>query len=86
MITKPAEDFEGLVYVDIDLDETHLSKALNDFGGHYMRPDLLRLVVDTDRKSSVSKVNGSGSHEVQKTIDRVGLSKPFSELDFGKDE
>jgi cyanide hydratase len=85
LITKPAEDFEGLIYVDIDLDETHLSKALNDFGGHYMRPDLLRLVVDTDRKSSVSQVNGSGSHVVEKTIDRVGLSKPFSELNFGED-
>ena len=85
LITKPAEDFEGLVYVDIDLDETHLSKALNDFGGHYMRPDLLRLVVDTDRKSLVSQVNGSGSHVVEKTIDRVGLSKPFSELKFGED-
>lgn len=31
LITKPDDDFEGLVYVDIDLDETHLSKALNDF-------------------------------------------------------
>lgn len=85
LITKPTEDFEGLIYVDIDLDETHLSKALNDFGGHYMRPDLLRLVVDTDRKSNVSTVNGSGSHVVEKTIDRVGLSKPFSELKFGED-
>jgi cyanide hydratase len=73
LIPKPAEDFEGLVFVDVDLDETHLSKALNDFGGHYMRPDLIRLVVDTDRKDSVSKVNGSGKHEVVSTKERVGL-------------
>lgn len=85
LVEKPTEDFEGLVYVDIDLDETHLSKALNDFGGHYMRPDLLRLVVDTDRKSAVSKVNGSGSHEVEKTIDRVGLSRPLSEAKVTKE-
>lgn len=79
LIKKPAEDFEGLVFVDIDLDEGHLSKALNDFGGHYMRPDLIRLVVDTDRKNSVSKVNGSGTHEVVSTMERVGLNKPIDE-------
>ena len=50
-----------------------------------MRPDLLRLVVDTDRKSAVSKVNGSGSHEVEKTIDRVGLSRPLSEAKVTKE-
>jgi cyanide hydratase len=49
-------------------------------GGHYMRPDLLRLVVDTDRKSLVSKVDGSGKYIVEKTIDRVGLSTPFKDL------
>ncbi|KAI6857975.1 Cyanide [Hortaea werneckii] len=81
LIEKPTDDFEGLVYVDIDLNEGHLSKALNDFGGHYMRPDLLRLVVDVDRKDAVSKVKGSGSHEVVRTVDRVGLSRPFNELE-----
>jgi cyanide hydratase len=45
-----------------------------------MRPDLLRLVVDTDRKSLVSKVDGSGKYIVEKTIDRVGLSTPFKDL------
>lgn len=45
-----------------------------------MRPDLLRLVVDTDRKSLVSKVDGSGKYIVEKTIDRVGLSAPFKDL------
>ncbi|KAI7550924.1 Cyanide, partial [Hortaea werneckii] len=81
LIEKPTDDFEGLVYVDIDLNEGHLSKALNDFGGHYMRPDLLRLVVDVDRKDAVSKVKGAGSPEVVRTVDRVGLSRPFSELE-----
>lgn len=31
LVANPADDFEGLVFVDIGLDETHLSKALNDF-------------------------------------------------------
>lgn len=78
LIARPENDFEGLVFVDVDLDETHLSKALNDFGGHYMRPDLIRLVVDTDRKDSVSRVNGNGTHEVISTLKRVGLDKPLA--------
>lgn len=86
LIKNPSEDFEGLVFVNIDLDECHLSKALNDFGGHYMRPDILRLVVDTDRKSSVNRVNASGSYETVSTVDRVGLSKPFNELPIAQEE
>lgn len=45
-----------------------------------MRPDLLRLVVDTDRKSLVNRVDGSGKFIVEKTVDRVGLSTPFKDL------
>lgn len=44
-----------------------------------MRPDLLRLVVDTDRKSLINKVDGSGKFIVEMTVDRVGLSTPFKE-------
>ncbi|CAK4034847.1 Cyanide hydratase [Lecanosticta acicola] len=79
LIERPSEDFEGLVFVDIDLDETHLSKALNDFGGHYMRPDLIRLVVDVDRKTNVSKVSGAGVPELVSTVERVGLNKPLKD-------
>ena len=62
----------------IDLDEIHLSKALADFGGHYMRPDLIRLLVDTNRKDLVvreDKANGGVIYT--RTIDRVGLSLPL---------
>ena len=83
-IKRPSEDFEGLVFIDIDLDEAHLSKALNDFGGHYMRPDLIRLVVDTDRKNLVSKVTGSRTHDVVSTIERTGLNKPLKEDEAGE--
>jgi cyanide hydratase len=62
----------------IDLDEIHLTKSLADFGGHYMRPDLIRLLVDTNRKDLVvheDRVNGGVSYT--RTIDRVGLSAPL---------
>lgn len=65
------------MFVDIDLDEGHLSKALNDFGGHYMRPDLVRLVVDGERKGNVSFAKGTERPEVVRTLERVGLNKPL---------
>lgn len=64
----------------IDLDEIHLTKSLADFGGHYMRPDLIRLLVDTNRKDLVvheDRVNGGVVYT--RTIDRVGLSAPLAD-------
>ncbi|RDW60618.1 nitrilase cyanide hydratase CH [Coleophoma cylindrospora] len=82
LVAHPAKDFNGLLFVDIDLDETHLSKALNDFGGHYMRPDLIRLLVDTDRKDLVVREDKqTGAIKVVKTVDRVGLSTPLATLE-----
>lgn len=84
LIQKPSEEFEGLVFVDIDLDETHLSKSLNDFGGHYMRPDLVRLVVDGERKGNVSFAKGTERPEVVRTLERVGLNKPLRDEEEGE--
>ncbi|RHZ73700.1 hypothetical protein CDV55_107660 [Aspergillus turcosus] len=78
LVPHPDKDFQGLLFVDIDLDECHLSKALADFGGHYMRPDLIRLLVDTNRKDLVvheDRVNGGVAYT--RTVDRVGLSAPL---------
>lgn len=36
-VPKPDKDFDGLMFVDIDLNETHLTKVIADFAGHYMR-------------------------------------------------
>ncbi|KAI9731488.1 MAG: hypothetical protein M1834_004608 [Cirrosporium novae-zelandiae] len=82
LVPDPDYEFEGLLFVDIDLDEAHLSKALADFGGHYMRPDLVRLLVDTDRKDLVTRQDkiGGGLQKIR-TVDRVGLSIPLSELE-----
>lgn len=70
-----------LIIVQIDLDEIHLSKSLADFGGHYMRPDLIRLLVDGNRKDLVvqeDRVNGGVVYK--RTIDRVGLSTSLDKL------
>lgn len=42
---------EGIVYADIDLDHILMSRAFLDVCGHYSRPDLLWLGVDSRGKS-----------------------------------
>ncbi len=53
-IAEPlAENEEGLLYADVDLDMISLAKAAADPSGHYSRPDVFRLVTNTKRHSSV---------------------------------
>lgn len=47
-----------------------------------MRPDLIRLLVDTDRKDLVvHRDKQNGGIKSSRTIDRVGLSTPLSALE-----
>jgi cyanide hydratase len=59
------------------LNESHLTKALADFAGHYMRPDLIRLLVDTRRKELVTEADPTGGITSYSTRDRLGLNKPL---------
>jgi cyanide hydratase len=77
--TRPDKDFDGLMFVDIDLAETHLTKVLADFAGHYMRPDLIRLLVDTRRKELVTEVSRETGIESYSTRQRLGLDRPLDE-------
>lgn len=67
-----------IVSYQIDLDECHLSKSLADFGGHYMRPDLIRLLVDDRRKNLIVTESENGGVHCPSTLERVGLAKPLS--------
>jgi len=79
LLAKPDKAFEGLVFVDIDLDQCHLPKALADFGGHYMRSDLIRLLVDTRRKEPITHADQDGQLRSYSTSHRVGLNMPVGE-------
>ncbi|EXJ66179.1 cyanide hydratase [Cladophialophora psammophila CBS 110553] len=76
-VAKADKDFEGLLVADIDLNETHLPKAINDFGGAYMRSDLIRLLVDTRRKELVTETGPDGSILAYSTRERLGLHLPL---------
>jgi cyanide hydratase len=61
----------------IDLNECHLTKALADFSGHYMRPDLIRLLVDTRRKELITEADPQGGISSYSTWERLGLNVPL---------
>ena len=48
-----------------------------DYGGHYMRPDLIRLLVDTRRKELVTEADPDGNIATYSTRERLGLHLPL---------
>ena len=48
-----AEDEEGILYADISLPMISIAKAAADPVGHYSRPDVTRLMLDTTRRRPV---------------------------------
>jgi cyanide hydratase len=56
-----------------------LTKALADFSGHYMRPDLIRLLVDTRRKELVTEADPNGGIATYSTRERLGLNAPLED-------
>ena len=61
-----------------------MTKALADFAGHYMRPDLIRLLVDTSRKELVTEVDRNGGIVQYSTRERLGLNTPLENDKEGK--
>lgn len=53
LTTDIPEAEEGIIYADLDLDDILKSRAFVDVCGHYSRPDLLWLGVDSTVKSHV---------------------------------
>ena len=49
-------DREGIIYADADLRETVRGRFIHDFGGHYNRTDVFRLLVNNSNPSLVSSV------------------------------
>ena len=56
VLVGPDFDGETILYADIDLDDIARGKYDFDATGHYSRPDVFQLTVDTRPKSAVSTI------------------------------
>lgn len=66
-LTKPIPaDQEGIVYADLPMDMLVGSRHFADPVGHYSRPELLWLGVDTREKKHVRREGENGMEEVKK--------------------
>ncbi len=83
-VPNPSEDFDGLLIAEIDLNAAHLVKSHADFGGHYTRPDLIRLLVDTSRKELITEVDPNGGIKSYTTAHRLGLDRPLDSTKEGE--
>ena len=54
VLAGPLWDREGVLYADLDMDDITRAKVDFDVVGHYARPDVFRLTVDTGNREAVS--------------------------------
>jgi len=57
------ENAEGLLYADIDLGAISIAKSFADPAGHYSRPDVTRLLLNTSPMSPVEFLNTASGRE-----------------------
>ncbi|KAF2194130.1 carbon-nitrogen hydrolase [Zopfia rhizophila CBS 207.26] len=72
LVVEPAKNFYGPLL--IGLNECHLTKTLANFGGHQMRPDFIRLFVDTRHEELVTEVDLDGGIATYSTRERLRLN------------
>ncbi|EAV41725.1 Nitrilase [Stappia aggregata IAM 12614] len=54
-----ADDEEGILYADLDPVLIDMAKVAADPRGHYARPDVLRLVLNKEKRSVMSELNSA---------------------------
>lgn len=57
MAARLAEDEEGILYADIDLDMITMAKAVADPTGHYSRPDVTQLLLNSQPQDPVIEMS-----------------------------
>lgn len=62
-VSEPVVNEEGIAYGEIDLDKILDAKHMIDCTGHYARPDVTQLILDTTKKSALNQ-----PHQPEKVI------------------
>lgn len=61
LLTEPLGDAEGIVYADVDLNDVMIPKLINDFAGHYKRPDVFSVHVNDSAPPMLSRSAVAGT-------------------------
>lgn len=69
MIAGPLRGREGVLSATIDLDDVIRGKYDLDVAGHYARPDVFSLGVDTEARASVSFASGPAQKSDRDDLD-----------------
>ncbi|MEX0749517.1 MAG: carbon-nitrogen hydrolase family protein, partial [Dehalococcoidia bacterium] len=60
-LAGPVFDREEILYAEIDIEHAIQQKHSRDIAGHYARPDVFQLVMNTQRKPIMSYTNGAAA-------------------------
>lgn len=63
ILAGPLTGEEGVLYAEIDVTRARTSRQQFDPVGHYNRPDIFRLCVDTSPRPAVTELNSLRSHD-----------------------
>jgi predicted amidohydrolase len=83
-LAGPVYDREEILYAEIDLEAAIREKHSRDVGGHYARPDVFRLVVNTEPKPAIAFASGRGSADgvrtsatTEQVVDRLAAVRAY---------
>lgn len=62
MVAEIAPGLEGIISTDADLSSVYAQRQMKDVSGHYHRPELFELKVDTRRPESLRRSNPEGKY------------------------
>jgi aliphatic nitrilase len=75
-----AEDEEGILYADLDPAVISIAKAAADPAGHYSRPDVVRLVVNREKRRVMTEINISHQESREEAFNENSKGQKSNEL------
>ncbi|TIC88015.1 carbon-nitrogen hydrolase family protein [Nocardioides sp. GY 10113] len=61
VLAGPLREAEGTLLADVDLAQVAAARRMMDPTGHYHRPDIFRLSVDTGRREATTEISGGAT-------------------------